>query len=61
MPGWCAISIDGTPRGVTPLATFEVAAGTHKIVCVSPDGKAKDASVTVSEGSETHYQFAFVE
>ncbi|HEV3192037.1 MAG TPA: hypothetical protein VGY54_16110, partial [Polyangiaceae bacterium] len=61
MPGWCAVSVDGTPRGVTPLATFELPAGVHKIACVSPDGKMKAASVTVSEGSETHYQFAFVE
>ena len=59
MPGWCAVSVDGTPRGVTPLATFELPAGAHKIACVSPDGKTKAASATVTEGSETHYQFAF--
>jgi len=61
MPGWCAISVDGSPRGVTPLATFELPAGAHKIACVSPDGKTKAASVIVTEGSETHHQFAFVE
>jgi eukaryotic-like serine/threonine-protein kinase len=61
MLGWCAISVDGTARGVTPLATFELPAGAHKITCVSPDGKAKATTVTVNEGSETHYQFAFAE
>ena len=60
-PGWCSISVDGIARGVTPLASFELAAGPHKIVCVSPDGTAKTASVTVTEGGETRYQFAIAE
>jgi hypothetical protein len=61
LQGWCALSIDGLPRGVTPLATFELPAGAHKIACVSPEGVAKSATVTVNEGIETHYQFAFPE
>jgi serine/threonine-protein kinase len=60
-PGHCAVSIDGVARGATPLAAFEVSAGTHRVECVTAAGKARTASVSVSEGAATHYKFSLDE
>ena len=60
-PGWCAVSIDGVQRGVTPVATFELAAGGHRLDCVSPSGKTRTASINVAEGTATHYRFTLDE
>lgn len=60
-PGWCSLSIDGVQRGVTPLATVELAAGPHRLDCVTTSGKAKTANINVAEGTATHYRFALDE
>jgi serine/threonine protein kinase len=60
-PGWCAVSVDGVQRGVTPLATFELPAGGHRLDCVSPSGKTRTASINVAEGTATHYRFTLEE
>jgi serine/threonine-protein kinase len=60
-PGWCSVSIDGVQRGVTPLATFELPAGGHRLDCVSPSGKSRTASINVAEGTATHYRFTLEE
>jgi serine/threonine-protein kinase len=60
-PGWCAVSVDGVQRGVTPLATFELPAGAHRLDCVSPSGKTRTASINVAEGTATHYRFTLEE
>jgi serine/threonine-protein kinase len=54
---WCSVSIDGIPRGVTPLTSFELGPGTHHVDCVPPLGKPQSATVTVSEGASGHYTF----
>jgi serine/threonine-protein kinase len=60
-PGWCSVSVDGVQRGVTPLATFELPAGGHRLDCVSPSGKSRTASINVAEGTATHYRFTLEE
>ena len=55
------MSVDGVPRGVTPLNGFDLAAGTHRVDCVPPNGKPRSASVNVAEGTATHYKFALDE
>jgi hypothetical protein len=57
MPSWCALSVDGVLHGLTPVASFDLSPGTHKLDCVSPAGKSKSATVPVTEGAEAHYQF----
>lgn len=57
MPSWCALSVDGVLHGLTPVASFELSPGAHRLDCVSPAGKAKSATVPISEGAEAHYQF----
>jgi serine/threonine-protein kinase len=56
-PGWCSVSVDGVPRGVTPVPSFEVGAGSHRIDCVPPIGKPQSATVTVSDGVAAHHTF----
>ncbi len=56
-PGWCSLSVDGVSRGVTPVASFELPAGPHRLDCVTPSGKTRSASITVAEGTATHYRF----
>jgi serine/threonine protein kinase len=56
--GRCTVSVDGVARGTTPLAAFELPAGAHRVECVWPGGRARSASVSVAEGTATHYKFA---
>jgi serine/threonine protein kinase len=60
-PGWCSVSIDGVARAVTPVTGFEVAAGTHRVDCVPPNGKPRSATVTLSEGGTAHHAFTLDE
>jgi serine/threonine-protein kinase len=60
-PGWCAISVDGQRRGVTPLNAFELPAGAHRVECVPPNRPAKIATVNVAEGTAAHFKFALDE
>jgi len=60
-PGWCAISVDGQRRGVTPLNAFELPAGAHRVDCVPPNRPAKTSMVNVAEGTATHFKFALDE
>ncbi len=36
--GWCNVSVDGAPKGPTPLAGIELSAGPHRVTC-TPEGK----------------------
>jgi serine/threonine-protein kinase len=56
--GWCNVTVDGTPRGATPVAGVELSAGPHKVTCTTPDGKVRDATVTVPTGDTARYKFA---
>jgi serine/threonine-protein kinase len=60
-PGSCAVSVDGVPHGPTPLASFEVSAGPHRIECSPPSGRPRSANVIVVEGTAAHYNFALDE
>jgi len=60
-PGWCAISVDGQRRGVTPLNAFELPAGAHRVECVPPNRPGKTSMVNVAEGTATHFKFALDE
>jgi serine/threonine-protein kinase len=60
-PGWCAISVDGQRRGVTPLNAFELPAGAHRVDCVPPNRPGKTSMVNVAEGTATHFKFALDE
>ncbi len=55
--GWCNVTVDGAARGATPVAGLELPAGPHKITCTTPDGKVRDATVTVSVGDTARYKF----
>lgn len=55
--GWCNVTVDGTARGATPVAGLELTAGPHKVTCTTPDGKVRDATVTVSVGDTARYKF----
>jgi hypothetical protein len=57
-PGWCSITIDGVPRGVTPLGFVELSSGPHHFDCVPPSGKARTATVVVVDASVAHFKFA---
>jgi serine/threonine-protein kinase len=61
MPSWCALSVDGTLHGLTPVASFELGPGPHRLDCVPPSGKTKSTTVSVTEGIEAHYQFVLTE
>jgi eukaryotic-like serine/threonine-protein kinase len=56
--GWCNVSVDGAPRGATPVAGVELGAGPHRITCTTTDGKTRSASVAVMPDSTTRYKFA---
>lgn len=55
--GWCNVTVDGAPRGATPVAGVELHAGPHKVTCTTADGKTQTATVTVSAGETTRYKF----
>jgi serine/threonine-protein kinase len=60
-PGWCSVSVDGVGKGVTPIASLELSAGTHRVDCVPPSGKPRSASVSVVDGSITRHKFSLDE
>ncbi|MBX3206693.1 MAG: serine/threonine protein kinase [Labilithrix sp.] len=55
--GWCNVTVDGAARGATPVAGLELPAGAHKVTCTTPDGKVRDATVTVQPGDTARYKF----
>ena len=57
-PGWCNVSVDGVPRGATPLPPLELAQGAHNLECKPPSGKTRVARVTVQDGATARYKFA---
>jgi serine/threonine protein kinase len=56
-PGWCMISVDGQPRGPTPLPAINLAAGTHTVTCDPPGGKVHMMTLNSVEGVSTRYRF----
>ena len=37
--GWCNVSVDGTPRGPTPVAGIVLPAGSHTVTCTPEGGR----------------------
>lgn len=58
-PGACALTIDGTERGLTPVASVILSAGVHQLACKPSKGKPRVTSVTVPDGATSKYRFAF--
>lgn len=56
-PGKCWLTIDGVPRGTTPLRAFELTAGVHQVDCSRPGERSRAISLAVSEGNDAYYQF----
>ncbi|MCA9584600.1 MAG: protein kinase [Myxococcales bacterium] len=57
-PGWCNLSIDGAPKGPTPITPMEIAAGPHALRCETSSGKVHTATVQVPSGATAKHRFA---
>ncbi|MEA2746807.1 MAG: eukaryotic-like serine/threonine-protein kinase, partial [Myxococcales bacterium] len=55
--GWCNVTVDGAPRGATPVAGVELSAGTHRVTCTTAEGKTQSATVTVPVDGTARYKF----
>jgi hypothetical protein len=51
------VTVDGAPRGATPVAGVELSAGTHRVTCTTAEGKAQSATVTVPADGTARYKF----
>jgi hypothetical protein len=56
-PGWCMVSIDGQPRGPTPLPAVNLPAGPHVVTCDAPGAKVHTMTVHAIDGVATRYRF----
>jgi len=57
-PVACAMSVDGTPKGNTAMASVDLAPGAHQLRCEVPGKPARTASITLTEGQTLKYKFA---
>jgi serine/threonine-protein kinase len=55
--GWCNISVDGTPRGPTPVAGIVLPAGPHTVTCTPEGGRTVSAGVRIEADGTTRYAF----
>jgi len=55
--GWCNVSVDGAPKGPTPIAGIDLASGPHTVTCTPEGGKAQTAQVTVPVDGTGRYKF----
>ncbi len=55
--GWCNVSIDGAPRGATPVAGIEISSGNHRVTCTTQDGKTLSATVSVPVDGTARHKF----
>jgi serine/threonine-protein kinase len=60
-PGWCNLTVDGTYRGPTPIASIDLAAGAHQLRCDTPNGKVKTSTVTIADGATSRIKIALDE
>lgn len=56
-PGWCKVSVDGQPKGPTPLPALDLAPGAHQLKCEAPGRKPKLVSVVIQEAAAANYKF----
>jgi len=54
--GWCNVSVDGVPRGATPVAGIELSAGPHRVTCSPGDGKPPQTATVVVPANDTARQ-----
>jgi serine/threonine-protein kinase len=54
--GWCNVSVDGVPRGATPVAGIELSAGPHRVTCTPGDGKPPQTATVVVPANDTARQ-----
>jgi len=55
--GWCNVTVDGVPRGATPVAGLEISSGTHRVTCTPEGGKPQSATVNVPIDGTARYKF----
>lgn len=55
--GWCNISIDGSPKGPTPLAGLELSSGPHTVTCTPEGGKAQSTTINVPIDGVARHKF----
>jgi serine/threonine-protein kinase len=55
--GWCNVSVDGAPKGPTPLAGIELSSGPHRVTCTTGEGKTLSTSVNVPIDGTARYKF----
>jgi serine/threonine protein kinase len=55
---WCTLTIDGASAGVTPLANYDIASGSHTVTCTPSGGTTKRQSVEVNPGETTRVKFS---
>ncbi len=56
-PGACAVAIDGTARGWTPLASLRLPVGVHDVQCFPAIGKPHSMKISVDEGMMSKFRF----
>jgi serine/threonine-protein kinase len=55
--GWCNVTIDGTPRGPTPIAGIVLPAGAHAVTCTPEGGRALSQSVRIEADATARFAF----
>ena len=55
--GWCNVSVDGTPRGPTPVAGIVLSAGSHTVTCTPEGGRSLSTGVRIDADGTTRYAF----
>jgi len=56
-PGACAVAIDGSARGWTPMSAVKLPVGAHEVQCFPAAGKAHSMTVNVAEGMISRFRF----
>jgi len=56
-PGACAVAIDGSARGWTPLSAVKLPTGPHEVQCFPASGRPRSMTVTVAEGVMSKFRF----
>ena len=56
-PGSCAVAVDGTARGWTPLPALKLSVGAHEVQCFPAAGKAHSVTVNVEDGMLSKFRF----
>jgi serine/threonine-protein kinase len=56
--GWCNVTVDGAPRGATPVAGIELPSGPHRVTCTTAEGKTQSATVNVPVDGTARFKFS---